>query len=383
MVGLTAAICLANRFNIAIIDKRQLAGVIDSAPDKIDLQTTALNNSSLNLLEKIGVRQNISRYCPFRQVEVWEEGVKHLKFDASVINQPQLGWIVENKKINQALQDKLKQQQSITPYAKQVQQFNPDTNLITLDDGSNFSAKLVIAADGRDSFIRQSLPIGVHYIKHEHQAVVVQVRTSYPAGDTTWQRFTPDGAQAFLPMADNNASLVWYNPPDYASYLVALGKGGSNAAEDRVKFTKHLRQSYPPLLGEVEPQQWVAFSTQSHNAEKYYYKNVLLLGDAAHSVHPLAGQGANLGFKDVAVLDELFEDESSLQPSTYATYQQRRLPLNTAAMAFMEVLYRSFGNAIPEVQLARQAAMKFASLPLLKQLLVKEATGDSFLENIF
>ena len=391
MIGLSATLGFASRFKVGIIDKtldddRQgeyhpqsqksanhpANNENNSALDRFDLRTTALNNLSLDFLQELGIQ--ISRYCPFRKVEVWEEAVAPLKFDAAAIGKDQLGWIVENDRIALPLLAELQGQAELIPAT--VQNFDPEKNIVTTDSGEEAQADLIIAADGRDSFIRQSLPLELYTIRHEKVALVVHVTTDYPQSDTTWQRFTPEGAQAFLPLAGNNASLVWYMNADYAAYLMRL-------KDDKASFTRHLRQSFPERLGEVQALRWASFPTQSQHLNKYYHKNVILIGDAAHTVHPLAGQGANLGFNDLNVLLDLLRGKEDFTSDSYMDYQSARLPLNLMAVSFMEILYRGFSNAVPEFQLVRQAAIKAAGLPFINQLLIKEASGDSFFTKVF
>ena len=380
---MAAAAALGDNFKVAILDKnfadksssvaRQPAS--EQADEPFDLRVTALNNSSLDFLAQLGIIPE--RYCPFRRVEVWEEGVSPTKFDARNVQLEQLGWIVENNKICDPLRKKLQASKNISCYGEEVKGFDPQSNEMKTASGKELSADLVIAADGRDSFIRKSLPLEVYHIQHNKMAVVAHVATDYPQSETTWQRFTPDGAQAFLPLFGSNASLVWYNSADYAKHLLGLLKQG-----DKKSFTRHLQQAYPPKLGAVELVQAGAFPTQSHHVSGYYHNNVLLIGDAAHSIHPLAGQGANLGFADLKCLVELLRSKDDMHSRTYDAYQSRRRSVNLIAVGFMEMLYRIFGNASPEVQLLRQAALKTATLPMLNRLLINEATGDSVLDSL-
>lgn len=382
MIGMAAALCLGDRFKVALIDSylstysssSSVAPLIKNAADEFNLRVTALNNSSLLLMERLDAKDKMSRLASFRKIEVWEESSPPLVFDCAKINKPQLGYIVENDIIQNAFMQQIQKNNSISIISQKVMDCNSNNNKIKLENGSEYRAQLIIGADGRDSLISRAVGVGSIKLNHPQMALVINVKTSYPQRETSWQRFTPDGAQAFLPLAGNNASLVWYNNPDYNSFLIKCNEE---------QFTNHLCQSYPARLGNISVENRASFSVQCHHLEKYFHNRIVLVGDAAHSIHPLAGQGANLGFKDIEALDDILKDKSCLSVEKLAEYQTKRYKTNALVFAFMESLYYGFGNAIPEVQLLRRAAMQLASIPPVNKFLIKEATGDSLLQDFF
>lgn len=368
MIGTALAAALANRFHIALIET---VWPKPPAQKRLDMRVSAINHSSIRLLKRLGVWDAIWRMCPFRHVEVWEEGGPPLRFSARDIACAQLGFIVENNLIQIALLEKIKG--DITLLTAKVVSIDSASSpaRVTLADGKTISSRLVIGADGRNSIVRQEAGIGIMRLEHPQQALIIYGQTENPQQDITWQRFTPTGAQAFLPLPGSAASLVWYNSPEYIKQLVAF--------KDK-QFAAHLHHAYPDRLGKIVVEEKAIFPIGCHHTEEYVRGNALLIGDAAHSFHPLAGQGANFGFKDVEVLAELLND---ISPAALLEYQSRRLPQNLAFMLALETMHYGFSN--PALQLLRHGALWAARFPLIKKILIAQAAGEeiNFLRYIY
>ena len=312
MIGTALAVALADRFTLALIEASWPV-----QPRELDMRVTALNNASVNLLKQLNAWESIKRVCPFNFVEVWEEGVPPLCFSAQDINKDQLGFIVENSLIQISLLKRLQQHKNVTLITEKVMNINPSLPHPQIKlEKTTLEAALIIGADGHNSVVRQQVGIGAIRLEHPQRALVLQVKTDSSQQNTTWQRFTPTGAQAFLPLSNGHASLVWYNSPEYSSRLNSF---------NNKKLSAHLHQAYPSRLGKVIIEKKIAFPIQAHHTEEYVRGATLLIGDAAHSFHPLAGQGANFGFKDVQVLAELLREPQDINPDRLSEYQKKTL----------------------------------------------------------
>ena len=364
MVGAALAAALATRFNIALIE-----AVLPQPPTKshLDMRVSALNLSSVRLLKRLGVWDSLWRTCPFRHVEVWEQGVSPLRFSAHDIAAEHLGFIVENSLIQIALLEKIKS--TVTLFNQKVLSVDASSSppCLHLADGQKIEAQLIIGADGQNSIVRKEAGIGSIHREHSQQALVIQVRTDSPQQDTTWQRFTPTGAQALLPLPSSAASLVWYNSPAYTQQLSSF--------TDK-QFLAHLRQAYPERLGNIAVENRISFPICCHHAEKYVHENILLIGDAAHSFHPLAGQGVNFGLKDVEVLTKQLHN---LSPDELRAYQKKRLLHNLMFMLALEMMDHGFSHLSLPYQLLRKTALRIGRFPPLKKALIAEAEGENIL----
>ena len=369
LIGAALALALRNKncFTLALIEPKYPAKF---NAKQFDLRVTALNNFSVNLLKQLAVWDAIQtmRAAPFRKVLVWEEGVSPLAFDAGEIGQMQLGHMVENNVILNALMQRIQNSADITLIPREAKSIaiGKQRAEIQLADGEQLSSRLVIGADGYNSLVRRSMDVSSIHLHHAQKALVLHVKTPYSQRDTTWQRFTPMGAQAFLPLTDANASLVWYNTPDYTNYL---------AAQDKKTLHRHLLQAYPARLGDVRIENWGAFPITSHHINQYVKDRAVVVGDAAHSVHPLAGQGANLGLQDVVALAEALE--ADFGPTELAAYAHKRQKQNLLFIATLEAIYHGFGNASPALGFARKAALWGGRLPPIKKFLMRQALGPN------
>ena len=275
-------------------------------PSQVDPRVAALTEKTRLIFEQIGIWNQVvaKRACAYKAMNVWDaEGTGRITFDCQQVQQPNLGHIVENSALVSTLIDHLKQQSNIELYCPanivdfQLQQ---DAITLTLDNHSVLSAQLLIAADGANSAVREHFQFATKQWDYGQHAIVTTITTENPNQLTAWQRFMPTGPLAFLPLNnigdDHCCSIVWSQDTTEAKRLMAL--------EDD-QFCQQLSRASEHCLGEVlkiEKRHLIPLR-QSH-ATDYVMPRVALIGDAAHSIHPLAGQGANLGFSDAQVLAE-------------------------------------------------------------------------------
>ena len=352
-------------------------------PSQVDPRVAALTEKTRLIFEQIGIWNQVvaKRACAYKAMNVWDaEGTGRITFDCQQVQQPNLGHIVENSALVSTLIDHLKQQSNIELYCPanivdfQLQQ---DAITLTLDNHSVLSAQLLIAADGANSAVREHFQFATKQWDYGQHAIVTTITTENPNQLTAWQRFMPTGPLAFLPLNnigdDHCCSIVWSQDTTEAKRLMAL--------EDD-QFCQQLSRASEHCLGEVlkiEKRHLIPLR-QSH-ATDYVMPRVALIGDAAHSIHPLAGQGANLGFSDAQVLaEEIAEafardldlgDESVLKP-----YQRRRKPENLATMAAMEGFKRLFGSQNSTLRLLRNYGLSAINvLGVIKNKLIKQAMG--------
>jgi 2-octaprenyl-3-methyl-6-methoxy-1,4-benzoquinol hydroxylase len=304
MVGATSALTLAQLgLRVALVEKFLPQDfLIEQA---FDLRVSAISLASQNLLSQVGAWQQIKQWrtCPYKRLGVWEHESAYTEFNADDIEQSHLGHIVENRLIQLALW----QQINITG---NIRSFCPET-LISLEQDNNkaiitlsnntLTANLVIGADGPQSKVREMSAIGVTGWDYQQAAMLINVETSRSQQDITWQQFLPTGPVAFLPLPGEStlggyASLVWYHQRDEITRLASL----SNS-----QLQQEILKSFPKKLGDIKVLGKSNFPLTRKHANTYQNKHVLLLGDAAHTINPMAGQGVNLGFKDVLALQHV------------------------------------------------------------------------------
>ncbi len=381
MVGATLACALADSgLQILLLEARAPAPFVEDQPH--DLRVSAISPASQALLHNIGAWRGVEqrRLCPYRRMRVWESrGQGDTRFDAADIGQPVLGHIVENRILQLALWQQLERCDTIDIHCPGiVRQLDyqplPGAGCRTVlhcDDGLRASCRLLVAADGGQSWIRQQVGIGVHSWSYPQQALVASVRTGYPQQDMTWQRFVSSGPQAFLPLTGNHGSVVWYHTPAEIKRLSAL----ADAA-----FVAEMCATLPAELGQIDALLGRAsFPLQSQYALQYVKPGLALVGDAAHMIHPLAGQGVNIGLRDAAelaeqVLDAVKAGDDWAGLAVLQRYQKARQQHNLLMMASMDLCYWLFSNDNPPLKLlrnlglglaqrltpARKQAMKFA-----------------------
>lgn len=378
MVGAAIACALGgSRYQVALIESHYPDAFETGQPH--DLRVSALSVASETLLRNIGAWDGIAsrRSCPYRRMKVWEanESAATL-FDSEEIGEAHLGHIVENRVTQLALLETVKQHSNIDlicPAKTKRVDYSSGSSIVELDDGREIVGRLLIGADGGESKVRQAAGIGITKWDYNQQALVASVVTSYPQQDITWQQFTPTGPLAFLPLTGYHASLVWYNTPDEIKRLMAM----SDQA-----FLEAVHQEFPSCLGKIDQLlDRSYFPLRRQHAQSYVAEGIALAGDSAHMIHPLAGQGVNIGFMDVAMLAEVLLDAQEqgdrfYSKETLAKYEKARRHQNLLMMQTMDAFYHVFSNDNLPLKLLRNLGLGVADkLPFAKPHITRFAMG--------
>jgi len=387
MVGATLALALADTaLRIAVVDAAMLdrAARNPETASGYDPRVSALSAASETILDNLGAWQQIPEQsrCSYRHMHVWDaEGTGEISFDAAALSESRLGHIVENHHIQQALLDSLKQT-SITLFSGQrvegLVRESAEWRLV-LESGKRLYAPLIVAADGAQSRVRELAGFEMREWDYLHHAVVTTVQTENMHQDTAWQRFLPSGPLAFLPLPDRNGahycSIVWSVLPEIASELMAL---------DEQAFIQRLDEAFEGRLGAVlATDARHCFALRQRHAKHYAMQGLVVIGDAAHSIHPLAGQGVNLGLLDAAELADvlkaaLLRGEDLAGLTVLQRYERRRIGANLAMMAAMEGFERLFhADALP-LRWLRNAGMRLLDdQGFLKAGIMRRAMGPT------
>jgi 3-demethoxyubiquinol 3-hydroxylase len=360
MVGAATACCLGDSgLRVAVIEAQAPQAFAPEQPH--DLRVSALSIASKTILQRVGAWSGIEsrRCCPFKRMRVWETAGDTL-FNSTDIGHNELGFIVENRITQLALLERLPQFANVElmmPQTIEKIDYRPEGSCLTMADGTQIDAKLLVAADGGQSRVRQTVGLGVTSWDYGQHALVLYVETAYPQQDITWQRFVASGPQAFLPLNGPYASLVWYQSPDEVRRLKALPL-------DQLK--QALCKSFPDCLGEIKQILGVAsFPLKRQHAQHYVKTGVALVGDAAHLINPLAGQGVNIGLLDAAALAEVLVEahkagKNIADEAVLRRYEQMRRRENLTMMTVMDVFYQSFSNNMLPVKFMRNLGLGLA-----------------------
>jgi len=349
-----------------------------------DARVSALTPRSRALLEQLGAWEAIAayRYCRYHHMTVWDaEGTGQIEFDRAEVDAPALGYIVENRAIVSALLDRVAAAADISllsPVALQsCARLESGRMSLTLDDGQTLQAELVVAADGALSRVREMMGFHSREWDYGHRAVVCTIETALSHQDTAWQRFLPSGPLALLPLpaaeGRHYCSIVWSMQEQLVDAIMAL---------DDQAFCAALQEACESRLGVVlGSSRRFAHPLRQRHAVDYVQSGVALVGDAAHTIHPLAGQGINLGLHDVAVLaEEIVAGHacgiSAGQLELLRRYQRRRKGENLVMMAAMDGFKRLFEQQSLPVRWLRNAGMRTVDQLLpLKQQIMRHAMG--------
>lgn len=377
MVGAAAALALARTgLSVTLFEAREPAPW--HADDEVDLRVVALASSSVALLDELGVWASIhdARAQPYRYMHVWDAASgATLDFDATHDGHDALGWIVENRLLQQTLWQTLEAAgvQRRCPASVQGFEAGHDHVHLRLADGDSLDARLLVAADGAASPLRTQAGIATHGRDYAQRAVVAHVTTERAHADTAWQRFLPDGPIALLPLSDGRCSIVWTLPESEARRVQALSD------QD---FAEAVGMACDFRLGRIiatTPR--ASFPLKLQLARDYHAERLVLLGDAAHVVHPLAGQGVNLGLRDVVQLRDTVQAARAKGGDIGAEhvlrrYARRRRSADTLDAHGIDVLGRVFGwRSAPLIGLRSLGITAFNHLPTLKRALSMHAAG--------
>ena len=349
-----------------------------SANDPFDNRVSALSRASQRLLEKAGAWQAVvaKRAAPYENMQVWDStGSGLIRFEAADLGEPDLGHIVENRVLQLALLETLKNYPSVELLCPaRLSSFTVTSQHIaaTLADGRHLTANLLIGADGAQSVVRSLADLPYEVLDYGQKGLVCTVYSALPHADTAWQRFLPTGPVAFLPLPDPNAcSIGWTLPADQADAALLWSEA---------RFKRELGHALDFRLGEIiRIGEQAAFPLRGLNAHSYVRERIALLGDAAHTIHPLAGQGVNLGFKDAQVLAELIlanetADAGSLK--LLRRYERARRGDNNLTQKAMEGFGLLFGNTLAPWKMLRNTGLSTINqMPVLKYQLAKRAMG--------
>lgn len=371
MVGAATAIGLSKLgYQVAVIEHKAPASFDDSQP--MDIRVSAISQSSVDLLEVLGAWQYIKemRVCPYKRLETWEYPECRTRFHSDALEMEQLGFIVENRLIQLGLWQMFSTYENltvITPEKIADLEFFTDHNVLTLENGDKIKTKWVIGADGANSYVRQKAKIGITAWDYRQHCMLINIETAKAQQDITWQWFTPSGPRSFLPLHGNKGSLVWYDSPSRIKQLSSMNS---------IQLEKEIKAYFPQELGEFTVEQSGSFPLTRRHAQKYVDHRCVLLGDAAHTINPLAGQGVNLGFKDVKVLLEEIETKGAETDKALLSYQSKRKIDNLAMQSSMDLFYTLFSNSLPPVKFLRNVGLKLAdSSGALKTQALKYALG--------
>lgn len=385
MVGSALALALREQgLECLVLDGGPMTVEPFDASAGYEPRVSALSMASQRILERLGAWPGVlaRRSCPYSEMHVWDgSGTGNIHFSAGSVHALTLGHIVENRVVQDALVERLHASGVglLADARLERMRHSGDDWLLILADGRELRTPLVIAADGANSAVRRLAGCETREWDYLHHAIVTSVRCAEAHQATAWQRFTDEGPLAFLPLGERDGehwcSIVWSTTPDHATGLMAL---------DDQAFSTALGQAFEHRLGQVlHVDRRLCIPLRQRHAKRYVEPGLALIGDAAHTIHPLAGQGVNLGFLDAAVLAEVLAQaaargERLADERVLSRYERRRMPHNLAMMAAMEGFQRLFQSNSLTLRLARNAGLELVDgLEDAKALFVRQALGLS------
>lgn len=373
MVGLFFAKLLAQAgIEVTIIESKKAN----------DARVSAINAVSKRMLQNLEIWPSINEtaYSPLMGLKVWDGvGGAEIHFDGAQVGVPALGAIVENREIVRVLWESLEKDpvvNFICPARPQMLKHSENAFEIILEQGDVIATQMVVGADGARSWVREQMLSEIKERPYDQTAIIAEVETEKAHEQTGWQVFLPTGPLALLPLRDSNrCSIVWSTTAEQAKDLMVM---------DEIKFNNEINNAFGLRLGEIKrishPK---AIPLVMRHAKQYVKPGMALIGDAAHTIHPLAGQGANLGFMDAACLAQCIidartskRDENSLR--VLRRYERWRKGDNTLMLLAMRGFKELFSTSSLWMTQARNIGLNLTNRSnLLKNCFMQLAMGES------
>ena len=380
VVGASLALLLGQAgMRICLLDKGSPSRVQQT--DLFKGKTASLNLASIELFKKLGIWEKVDQYSKeFTNIEVWDsEGSSAITFNAQDISETKLGKVAHNNNIISSLFELLQKLPTVDLLENEsVLSINNIEELIEIktDSGLNLTANLIVGSDGSMSSIRSLSSIPIRTWSYEQTAIVSLLESEIPINKTAYQIFTSTGPIALLPVTvegENLVSLIWSADKVYAEKLLSLRDS---------EFLEELKLKTEGKLGHFKIREAISsFPLHQLHAKEYFSERTVLVGDSAHTIHPLAGQGLNLGLSDVIDLSERIlslrrEGRDIADEQMLKAYSDSREKINLRMTALMEAFKRGFGSKNPWVKLGRNLAFSVANeTKFLKKKFIKEAAG--------
>ncbi|WP_419149664.1 FAD-dependent oxidoreductase [Pseudoalteromonas 'SMAR'] len=377
MVGAAAAVKLAKQgIKVTVIEQNPISAEQVLNSDEVDIRVSAINRFSEQLLDELQAMPLLkkTRAAQYKQLEAYESKPGQLVFDCQELNSSHLGHLIENKLIQAALwqQFAVLDIDVVSPQGLPLAITRDNDSITIAYSNQQFTADLLIAADGGRSIIRQMAGIGVTGWQYDQHCMGVLIKLDAPQQEKTWQQFKPSGPIAFLPMQYPYANLIWYDNGNKLKQLKQL---------DHKALKEQIKEAFFALPGDFDVEQVAVFPLARQHANTYVAERLVLVGDAAHTINPLAGQGVNLGFKDVQALAQALESQEDIGSlKALKTYESERRKDNLLMMSMMDACYFGFSNQLGPLKHLRNLALNLGNKagPIKKQVLKHAMGGVGF-----
>ncbi len=361
MVGAATACLLTKQgLRVALVDSNPLA---QWNPGKYSPRVSAVNLASCRIFRWLDVWQGIEkrRISAYDEMQVWEhQSSASISFNALEMGQPHLGYIIENSAIVSALAEKLAQNYNVDIVENSTLQSRSEKgdNLeLQLDNGQTMQCRLLVGADGASSRTRDISAIDSHFSDYGQDAIVTTVTMAGNHANTAWQCFLPTGPIAMLPLSDGKCSIVWSCDREFGEQVMSL---------DKKAFCRQLSTCFESQLGKITGcGKRLSFPLRQHHASTYIARQTVLVGDAAHITHPLAGLGANIGLMDAAALSQVIAEAIEAnrdfsRRSVLRRYERWRKGENELVLATMKSFKSVFGSDLESIRSARRLGLSIA-----------------------